>query len=195
MVGRMSLPSDADDDAQRLQNYLMQCTSRDIAAACQAVEAQLQTVGGEHVRDFYRLCFPILLRKIFGFEDSGVAAQPASSAGGWLAQASIPGNEAASQRLIALLSPRGSLFSSLLAVDKENFVRYVFPMERLPEWVRKLLSQEKGAHILCQVSALFKSRIMEDANGCMQVRLLHLCVGLVQVMVRTHTYLRYHGEQ
>lgn len=171
MVGRMSLPSDADDDAQKLQNYLMQCTSRDISAACQAVEAQLQTVGGEHVRDFYRLCFPILLRKIFGFEDSTVAAQPASSAGGWLAQASVPGNEAAARALIALLSPRGSLFSSLLAVDKENFVRYVFPMERLPEWVRKLLSQEKGAQILCQVSALFKNRIMEDANGCMQVHL------------------------
>ncbi|KAG0557960.1 hypothetical protein KC19_11G168800 [Ceratodon purpureus] len=171
MVGRMSLPSDADDDAQRLQNFLMQCTSRDIAAACQAVEAQLQAVGGEHVRDFYRLCFPILLRKIFGFEDSSVAAQPALSAGGWFAQASLPGNEAAARALIALLSPRGSLFSSLLAVDKENFVRYVFPTERLPEWVRKLLSQEKGAQVLCQVSALFKNRIMEDANGCMQVHL------------------------
>ncbi|XP_024356383.1 uncharacterized protein [Physcomitrium patens] len=171
MVGRMSLPSDADDDAQRLQNYLMQCTSRDIAAACQAVEAQLQTVGGEHVRDFYRLCFPVVLRKIFGFEDSSAASQPASSAGGWLAQASVPGNEATTRALISLLSPRGSLFSSLLAVDKENFVRYVFPMERLPEWVRNLLSQEKGAHILCQVSDLFKSRIMEDANGCMQVHL------------------------
>lgn len=172
MVGRMSLPSDADDDAQKLRNYLMQCT--DISAACQAVEAQLQTVGGEHVRDFYRLCFPILLRKIFGFEDSTVAAQPASSAGGWLAVASAPGNEAAARALIALLSPRGSLFSSLLAVDKENFVRYVFPMERLPEWVRKLLSQEKGAQILCQVSGLFRSRIMEDANGRMQVRLVFL---------------------
>jgi hypothetical protein len=147
----------------------MQCN--DIAAACQAVEAQLQTVGGEHVRDFYRHCFPILLRKIFGFEDSTVAAQPASSAGGWLAVASAPGNEAAARALIALLSPRGSLLSSLLAEAKENFVRYVFPMERLPEWVRKLLSQEKGAQILCQVSGLFRSRIMEDANGRMQVHL------------------------
>uniref|UniRef100_A9U4C0 Predicted protein n=1 Tax=Physcomitrium patens TaxID=3218 RepID=A9U4C0_PHYPA len=153
----------------------MQCTSRDIAAACQAVEAQLQTVGGEHVRDFYRLCFPVVLRKIFGFEDSSAASQPASSAGGWLAQASVPGNEATTRALISLLSPRGSLFSSLLAVDKENFVRYVFPMERLPEWVRNLLSQEKGAHILCQVSDLFKSRIMEDANG-MCILQVHLDV-------------------
>lgn len=172
MVGRRSLPSDVDDDAQRLRSHLLQCTSRDIVPACQAVEAQLQNVGGERVRDFYRLCFPILLRKIFGFEDSTVAAQPSSSAGGWLAQASLPGNDAAARALISLLSPRGTLFSSLLAADKENFVRYVFPTERLPEWVRRLLLLEKGAPILCQVSALFKNRIMEDATGCMQVRVV-----------------------
>lgn len=165
MVGRRSMPSDADDDAQRLRNYLLQCSSRDMVAACQAVEVQLQSVGGENVRDFYRLCFPILLRKIFGFEDVSVAAQPSSSAGGWLAQASVAGNEAAARALINLLSPRGALFSSLLAADKENFVRYVFPMERLPEWVRRLLSLDKGAEMLSQVSALFKSRIMEDATG------------------------------
>ncbi|KAH9562070.1 hypothetical protein CY35_05G053700 [Sphagnum magellanicum] len=183
MVGRRSMTADVDGDAQRLRSLILQCSSRDIVAACQAVEAQLQTVGGEHVRDFYRLCFPILLRKIFGFEDSHVAAaavassplsssqQGSSPAGGWLAQSSLPGNEAAAKALISLLSPRGSLFSSLLAADKETFVRYVFPTERLPAWVRRLLSMDKGVHMLRQFSALFKNRIIEDATGSMQVHL------------------------
>jgi hypothetical protein len=183
MVGRRSITADVDGDAQRLRSLILQCSSRDIVAACQAVEAQLQTVGGEHVRDFYRLCFPILLRKIFGFEDSHVAGaavassslsssqQGSSPAGGWLAQASLPGNEAAAKALISLLSPRGSLFSSLLAADKETFVRYVFPTERLPPWVRRLLSMDKGVQMLRQVSALFKNRIIEDATGSMQVHL------------------------
>jgi hypothetical protein len=180
MVGRRSMTADVDGDAQRLRSLILQCSSRDIVAACEAVEAQLQTVGGEHVRDFYRLCFPILLRKIFGFEDSHVAAaavasssqQGSSPAGGWLAQASLPGNEAAAKALISLLSPRGSLFSSLLAADKETFVRYVFPTERLPAWVRRLLSMDKGVHMLRQFSALFKNRIIEDATGSMQVSML-----------------------
>jgi hypothetical protein len=183
MVGRRSITADVDGDAQRLRSLILQCSSRDIVAACQAVEAQLQTVGGEHVRDFYRLCFPILLRKIFGFEDSHVTGaavassslsssqQGSSPAGGWLAQASLPGNEAAAKALISLLSPRGSLFSSLLAADKETFVRYVFPTERLPPWVRRLLSMDKGVQMLRQVSALFKNRIIEDATGSMQVHL------------------------
>lgn len=46
-------------------------------------------------------------------------------------------------RIFSLLSPNGVLLSSIAAADGSSLVKYVFPVERLPEWVRYMLQNDK----------------------------------------------------
>ncbi|KAJ7525204.1 hypothetical protein O6H91_17G041600 [Diphasiastrum complanatum] len=174
MAGSRPAASDTNDDIQRLRSLLLSSasTALDITALCPALEAEAR----HQPRAFFRLCFPLLLRRIFGYDDLHSPSAPATASqtqigGGWLALVSQPGNEAAAQALVALLAPTGALFSSLVAADKENFVRYAFPSERLPDWVRRLLALPKGAAILGEVSVLFKNRLKELPSGGVQVEL------------------------
>lgn len=62
--------------------------------------------------------------------------------------------------------------NSIMAVDRLFLVKFVFPVERLPEWVRFLLSSEKDCRILSDLCSLFKARIKEDEiKGNFQIHL------------------------
>lgn len=152
--------TDSSFEAQELSSLLLNASSSssDILNSCRAVESFIDRHTRDQTRHFYITCFPVLLRKIFGFEE---VLQP-SGIGGWIAQTS----EHSSNAIVNLLSPSGALFSSIFAADEENVVCYVFPSERLPAWIRPMLQSERGLYILSEVCpALFKGRLKEDVHG------------------------------
>lgn len=53
--------------------------------------------------------------------------------------------------------------NSISAVDRHSLVKYVFPVERLPEWVRFMLSSEKDCRVLADLCPLFKGKVKEDS--------------------------------
>lgn len=149
-------------DAQSLHAYLVSCKD-DIVGACRAVEAFLQEQPPESALGFFRLCFPVLLQKVFGFQDSG-----SSSSSAWLVRAT---DEHTASALRSLLQPSGPLFTSLMALDREQAVQFVFPNERLPLRVRRLLLLDRGVSVLSQTSELFKNRITVSNVGGLQLQL------------------------
>eukprot|EP01018_Ginkgo_biloba_P001763 Gb_16764 [translate_table: standard] len=170
-----STTADSSYEAQELNALLLNSSSaQEICNACRAVESFVSRHNADQARYFYTISFPILLHKIFGFED---VSQPASSrvstqSGGWIDLTSSPNNEQAANALINLLMPTGVLLSALFSADEENLVRYVFPSERLPSWIHSMLQSERGSYVLSEVCpALFKGRLKEDANGGLQVQL------------------------
>lgn len=52
--------------------------------------------------------------------------------------------------------------SSIAGVDRLSLVKYVFPNERLPEWVRYMLQNEQDCRVLTGLCPLFRNRIKED---------------------------------
>lgn len=52
---------------------------------------------------------------------------------------------------------------SISAVDRQSLIKYVFPVERLPEWVRFVLQRNRDCHILPDLCPLFKGRVKEDS--------------------------------
>ena len=124
-------------------------SSSDILNSCGAIESFTDRHIWDQTKHFYIKCFPILLCKIFGFEE---ALQP-SSIGGWIAQTS----EHSANDIINLISPSGSLSSSIFAVDEAIVVHYVFPYKHLQAWIRPMLQSKRGLYILSEVCpALFK---------------------------------------
>lgn len=155
-----SSSTDSSYEALELSSLLLNASasSTDILNSCRAVESFINTHTRDQARNFYITCFPVLLRKIFGFEE---VLQP-SGICGWIAQTS----EHCSNAIVNLLSPSGALFSSIFAADEDNVVRYVFPTERFPAWIRPMLQSERGLYILSEVCpALFKGRLKEDLRG------------------------------
>lgn len=83
------LPSSAMDssfEAQELSSLLLNASSSssDILNSCQAVESFIDRHNKDHTRNFYVTCFPILLHKIFDFEE----VLQSTGIGGWIAQTS-----------------------------------------------------------------------------------------------------------
>lgn len=152
----------ANRDAQDLHAFLVSCTD-DIGAACGAVEAFLKEQPPEAALGFFRLCFPLLLQKVFGFHDSASASSLA-----WLVRAT---DEQSASALRSLLHPSGHLFVSLLALDREKAVQFVFPNERLPLRVRRVLLLDRGVTLLSQTSELFKNRMKVSNVGGLQLQL------------------------
>lgn len=74
-------------------------------------------------------------------------------------------------RVFSLLSPNGVLMSSISAVDRLSLVKYVFPIERLPEWVRFMLQSERDCRILADLCPLFKGRVSNKGGSSYQVQL------------------------
>ncbi|KAI5074827.1 hypothetical protein GOP47_0010788 [Adiantum capillus-veneris] len=149
-------------DAQNLHAFLSSCTD-DIRGACGAVEDFLKEQPPEAALGFFRLCFPLLLQKVFGFHDSA-----SSSSSAWLVRAT---DEQSASALRSLLHPSGHLFVSLLALDREKAVQFVFPNERLPLRVRQLLLLDRGVTLLSHTSELFKNRTKVSNVGGLQLQL------------------------
>nr|GLL48622.1 uncharacterized protein LOC109153203 [Ipomoea trifida] len=136
-----------------------------IATACAEVEAFLHKYTADQTRWFFSITFPTLICKIFGFDDApqAAAAQKPASPSGWIDIASLSNDSELAGRIFSLLSPNGVLLSSIADADALSLVKYVFPVERLPEWARYLLQSERDAGILADLCPLFKNRLKEDS--------------------------------
>ncbi|KAL7182733.1 hypothetical protein ACSBR1_041424 [Camellia fascicularis] len=142
-------------------------TPPQIAAVCGAIESFLHKHTPDQTRWFFSITFPTLICKIFGFDESP-PHRPPQSPTAWVDSVD---SELAS-RVFNLLSPNGVLMSSISAVDRLSLMKYVFPIERLPEWVRFLLQNERDCRVLADFCPLFKGRIKEDSiKGSFQVQL------------------------
>ncbi|GAB4858069.1 hypothetical protein Ancab_015971 [Ancistrocladus abbreviatus] len=138
-----------------------------IAAAVSAVESHLHSHSPDQNRHFFSIAFPALICKLFGFDE-----QKPTSSSGWVDTVSASNDSELAGRLFNLLSPSGILMSAVTAVDRLSLVKYVFPNERLPQWVRFMLSNERDCLILSDLCPLFKGRIKEDrVKGNYQVQL------------------------
>ncbi|KAF6168404.1 hypothetical protein GIB67_004956 [Kingdonia uniflora] len=78
-----------------------------------------------------------------------------------------------SSRVFNLLSPNGAFYNSKFSVDRYELVKYVIPVERLPEWVRFMFQNKRDCHVLSELCLLFKGRVKVDSSksGCYQVQL------------------------
>ncbi|XP_021767985.1 uncharacterized protein LOC110732360 [Chenopodium quinoa] len=144
-----------------------------IATVITAVESHLSVHSPDQNRHFFSLAFPAFLCKFFGFDVSSSSPQKSpSTAAGWIDTVSFSNDSELAGKLFSLLSPNGTLMNSIMAVDRLSLVKFVFPVERLPEWVRFLLSSEKECRIISDLVPLFKGRIKEDEiKGNFQVHL------------------------
>ncbi|PSR91593.1 Sphingomyelin phosphodiesterase [Actinidia chinensis var. chinensis] len=136
-----------------------------IAAACDAIETFFHQHGPDQALWFFSVTFPTLICKIFGFDDSSPPPPPRpptpQSPNGWIDAVSNDSELAA--RVFNLLSPNSVLMSSISAVDRLSLVKYVFPIERLPEWVRFMLQNKRDCRVLADLCPLFKGKIKEDS--------------------------------
>ncbi|XP_047970512.1 uncharacterized protein LOC125213812 [Salvia hispanica] len=133
-----------------------------IASACAAVESFLSKHAPDQQRWFFSVTFPALICRIFGFDDSSPPSAT-TKRNGWIDVATSENDSELSGRLFSLLSPNGLLLSSISGVDRLSLVKYVFPNERLPEWVRYMLQNEKDCRVLSDLCTLFRNRIKEDS--------------------------------
>ncbi|KAK9142907.1 hypothetical protein Syun_012307 [Stephania yunnanensis] len=167
---------DSQSKAQELASTILSSSSPPtISAACEAIDVFLQKKTADQTRFFFSIAFPTLICKIFGFDDSTWQKSrfPSTSTGsGWIDQIQASDDTDLSARLFKLLSPSGTLLSSISSVDRLSLVKYVFPAERLPEWVRFMLQSEKGGRVLGELCPLFRDRVkVGSVEGCFQVHL------------------------
>ncbi|XP_047180970.1 uncharacterized protein LOC124847504 [Vigna umbellata] len=106
-----------------------------IASACASIDSFLLSHSPDQSRHFFSIAFPTLISKLFGFDDP-------SSANAWIHHRH---SHDLAPTLFSLLSPTGTLASSIAAVDRLSLVKYVFPAERLPQWTRSLLLNKSNA--------------------------------------------------
>ncbi|KAJ4777710.1 Sphingomyelin phosphodiesterase 4 [Rhynchospora pubera] len=141
---------DSQTLAQDLEASILSATTPPkISAALSSIAAFLRRHTSDQLRPFFSLVFPSLLRRLFGFDSIS-----------WL-EIGTSDRELSSQ-LFTFLAPGGPLFSSISSVDQESLVRYIFPTERLPEWMRYALQSSISSEVLASISPLFSSRIKED---------------------------------
>ncbi|CAA7391630.1 unnamed protein product [Spirodela intermedia] len=158
------------DRAQDLAAGILSASSASqIVAACSAVEEFLRGHPGNQARPFFSIAFPALICRLFGFDGSSpCSSRSPSPSSAWVDQA----DPDVAARVFGLLSPTGILFSSISAVDRQCPVRFVFPVERLPEWMRFMLQSEKHCSTLPNLCPLFRSRVKEDSvQGSFQIQL------------------------
>ncbi|GFP94158.1 hypothetical protein PHJA_001560300 [Phtheirospermum japonicum] len=135
-----------------------------IASACAAVESFLRKHTPDQQRWFFSITFPTLICRVFGFDDSSPssAARKSHLSNGWIDVAASENDSELASRIFSLLSPNGLLLSSISGIDRLSLVKYVFPTERLPEWVRYMLQKQQDCRVLTDLCPLFKNRIKED---------------------------------
>ncbi|KAJ9173362.1 hypothetical protein P3X46_016507 [Hevea brasiliensis] len=145
---------------------LASSTSAHIFSVCSSIDSFLRSHTPDQSRHFFSLTFPTLICKLYGFGD---AASPPngsylpSSNGGWINIILQSNDSDLASRVFSLLAPNGIIFQSISAVDRQSLVKYVFPIERLPEWARFILSSERDCQVLNNLCPLFRGKIKEDS--------------------------------
>ncbi|KAL9242774.1 hypothetical protein vseg_016740 [Gypsophila vaccaria] len=153
---------DSQTKSTELAGKLLAATTpAQISTVISAVDHHLTRNSADQNRHFFSLAFPTLISKLFGFSDDAVVSPPQKPPS-WIDAAAADGDLAG--KLFAFLSPHGTLISSIFAVDKLSLVKYVFPVERLPEWCRFPVNCAKECGILFDLCPLFRGRIIEDES-------------------------------
>ncbi|OEL12592.1 hypothetical protein BAE44_0026389 [Dichanthelium oligosanthes] len=99
------------------------------AAATSRVLDYLARHAADHPRAFFADAFPSLLFRLF-------VSSPSSASFIDLAAA----DPALAGLLLSLLAPSGPLLAAAAAADRLALIRFVFPNERLPDWLRLALA-------------------------------------------------------
>ncbi|ERN00158.1 hypothetical protein AMTR_s00111p00045560 [Amborella trichopoda] len=149
---------DSHHEAQDLSSLLLRsCSPPQILASISAIESFLSKYSTDQSRTFYAQVFPTLLCKLFGFHDTSP----------WISQ--FTNEEPLCTKIFDLLSPSGRLISSIHSIDRHSLIKYVFPTERLPEWIRFLLNSDIN---LFDSLPLLKNRVQKESiKGVYQVQL------------------------
>uniref|UniRef100_A0A7N0VG90 Sphingomyelin phosphodiesterase 4 n=1 Tax=Kalanchoe fedtschenkoi TaxID=63787 RepID=A0A7N0VG90_KALFE len=150
---------DSQSKSQDLSAEILAASSPlQISAACNSLHTFLRHISPDQSRWFFSIAFPTLIAKLFGFDDSSKQAPSA----GWIDAISSANDADLAGKVFGLLSPDGALMSLISAVDRLSLVKYVFPTERLPEWVRYLLSSEQSSRVVTEICPLFRDRVKEE---------------------------------
>ncbi|MEW5297300.1 MAG: hypothetical protein WDW36_000517 [Sanguina aurantia] len=130
-----------------------------ISRACLAVNACVIN-NRDNLRGFFDICLPMLLKRVFGYDDFEAS---------WLHAVKF-GRDQDCQELVRLLSPNGNLFAAIASADSLGLIQYIFPIERLPAHTQQLLKSSAG---IAELSAWpqYAGRISLDGNGKPQVLL------------------------
>ncbi|CAM0149520.1 unnamed protein product [Urochloa decumbens] len=118
------------------------------AAATSRVLDYLARHAADHPRAFFADAFPSLLYRLFVSSASFIdlaAADPALT-----------------DLLLSLLAPSGPLLAAAAAADRLALIRFVFPNERLPDWLRLALASPASAS--ASASPLLSARVGSDLH-------------------------------
>ncbi|KFM26476.1 hypothetical protein F751_2694 [Auxenochlorella protothecoides] len=124
-----------------------------VAQACKAVE-QCIAANRDNPREFFELCFPFLLKRLFGYD--GVS---------WLSSLTKEGKAQDVDALLALLHPGGPLFGAMRDADADGATRFLFPRERLPTHTQLLLCSGAGRAELARWPQYGGGTLVADAAG------------------------------
>ncbi|CAN6477962.1 unnamed protein product [Victoria cruziana] len=151
---------DSQRKAEDLASLMVRSSSpADVLAAIASVRSFLVSHPADRSRPFFSLAFPTLICKLFGFDVS--PSQKQASPIGWIDRFR---DDEVSGNLYELLLPSGLLFSSIFSADRRSLVKFVFPIERLPEWVKVVLANDRYRPLLPELCPLFGSRIKQDSG-------------------------------
>ncbi|KAI7749686.1 hypothetical protein M8C21_010080 [Ambrosia artemisiifolia] len=165
-----SYATDAQSKSSDLASTILSASSPDqIASACASIDSFLHKHSPDQSRWFFSLTFPTLICKLFGFDDHKPPnPNTNTNTNAWI-DALTDSN--ISNSLFNLLSPTGVLLTSITSVDRLSLVKYVFPIERLPEWIRLTLLNASNSDALSDLSPLFKGRLKYNGSGSLQFQL------------------------
>ncbi|EEF28225.1 conserved hypothetical protein [Ricinus communis] len=164
----MHLHSSTLDSLSKSQDLassiLSSSTPSQISSVCASIDSFLHLHLPDQSRHFFSLAFPTLICKLYGFCDaSSNGPHLTSSSNGWIDIILQSNDSDLASKVFNLLSPNGVVFQSISAVDRQSLVKYVFPTERLPEWVKMMLSSEKDGNLLNNLCPFFRGKIKEDS--------------------------------
>ncbi|GAV72817.1 hypothetical protein CFOL_v3_16305 [Cephalotus follicularis] len=142
---------------------LSSSTPSQISSTCASIHSFLHSHTPDQLRHFFSLTFPALIRKLFGFDDATATSPSQPPSNGWIDTVLLSDDPNLASTVFSLLSPNGTLFHSISSVDRQSLVKYVFPIERLPEWTRFMISSEAHARVLADFCPLFKGKVNEDS--------------------------------
>ncbi|PAN52096.1 hypothetical protein PAHAL_9G641800 [Panicum hallii] len=120
------------------------------AAATSRVLDYLTRHAADQPRAFFADAFPSLLYRLF-------VSSPSSASFIDLAAA----DPALPDLLLTLLAPSGPLLAAAAAADRLALIRFVFPNERLPDWLRHALASPASTH---PASPLLSPRVGSDLH-------------------------------
>ncbi|KAJ0547357.1 hypothetical protein HanIR_Chr08g0371321 [Helianthus annuus] len=131
-------------------------TPEQISAVCAAVELFLNKHSPDQSRWFFSITFPTLICRLFGFDEVQTLA--------------VTGTVSV---MVGLTFWRRLMMrSSVVDVDRLSVVKYVFPIERLPEWIRLTLQNGRNCGVLSQLCPLLKGRLIEGVSCQVQLNII-----------------------